>query len=119
VLAATNSRDWPHVATTTETSVNFYQTTRRSDPEGSHLQIRHREKRKSHMVFLVSVMTQGFPSRPDNSDATGPSAKVKFWRALISWLLNFNFFISFSKSEEHFNLHALGISRQGRVTLKF
>jgi hypothetical protein len=34
-------------ASTTETSVNFYQTTRRNNPEDSHLHTCHREDLKS------------------------------------------------------------------------
>jgi hypothetical protein len=37
-----------------KTSVNFYQTTRRNDPEDSHLLTRHRENLKSHNIFDVS-----------------------------------------------------------------
>jgi hypothetical protein len=33
---------------TSETPVNFYQTTRRNIPEGSHLHTRRRENLKSH-----------------------------------------------------------------------
>jgi hypothetical protein len=36
-------------ASTSETSVNFYQTTRRNIPEDSHLHARRREKLKSHI----------------------------------------------------------------------
>jgi hypothetical protein len=35
-------------ANTSETSVNFYQTTRRNNPEDSHLLTRCRENVKSH-----------------------------------------------------------------------
>jgi hypothetical protein len=35
------------VVSTTETSVNFYQTTRRNTPEDSHFHTRRREKLKS------------------------------------------------------------------------
>jgi hypothetical protein len=35
-------------ANTSETSVNLYQTTRRNDPEDSHIHIRCRENLKSH-----------------------------------------------------------------------
>jgi hypothetical protein len=37
---------------TSETSVNFYQTTRRYNPEDSYLRIRHRENLKSYLYFL-------------------------------------------------------------------
>jgi membrane-bound lytic murein transglycosylase MltF len=35
-----------------ETSVNFYQTTRRNIPEDSHLHTRRRENLKSHYYFI-------------------------------------------------------------------
>jgi hypothetical protein len=35
-------------ASTSETSVNFYQTTRRNNPEDSQLRTRRRENLKSH-----------------------------------------------------------------------
>jgi hypothetical protein len=34
-----------------ETSVNFYQTTRRNSAEDSHLHTCHREKQKSHLAI--------------------------------------------------------------------
>jgi hypothetical protein len=34
-----------------ETSVNFYETTRRNNPEDSHLHTRRRENLKSHSGF--------------------------------------------------------------------
>jgi hypothetical protein len=34
---------------TSETSVNFYETTRRNIPEGCHLHTRRRENLKSHL----------------------------------------------------------------------
>jgi hypothetical protein len=37
-------------AITSETSVNFYQTTRRNKPEDSHFHTRRRENMKSHSV---------------------------------------------------------------------
>jgi hypothetical protein len=36
-----------------ETSVNFYRTTRRNNPEDNHLHIRRRENLKSHRVFSL------------------------------------------------------------------
>jgi hypothetical protein len=36
-------------ASISETSVNFYQTTRRNNPEDSHLLARRRENLKSHI----------------------------------------------------------------------
>jgi hypothetical protein len=39
-------------ASTSETSVNVYQTTRRNNPEDSHLHSRRSENLKSHMLFI-------------------------------------------------------------------
>jgi hypothetical protein len=38
-----------------ETSVNFYQTTRRNNPEVSHLHARRRENLKSHKCCTLAV----------------------------------------------------------------
>jgi hypothetical protein len=40
-------------ASTSETSVNFYQTTRRNNPEDSYLYTRRRENLKSHYFYLL------------------------------------------------------------------
>jgi hypothetical protein len=40
-------------ASTSETSVNFYQDTRRNNPEDNHLHARWRKNRKAHMVGPV------------------------------------------------------------------
>jgi hypothetical protein len=40
-------------ASTSETPENFYQTTRRNNPEDSHLHTRHRENLKSHRASFV------------------------------------------------------------------
>jgi hypothetical protein len=40
------------VVNTSETSVKFYQTTRRDIPEGSHLHTRRRENLKSHPNYM-------------------------------------------------------------------
>jgi hypothetical protein len=37
-------------ASTSETSVNFYRSTRSNNPEDSHLYIRHRENLKSQQI---------------------------------------------------------------------
>jgi hypothetical protein len=42
-------------AGTSETSVNFYQTTRSNNPEDSHLHTRRRENLKSHLVNLTDI----------------------------------------------------------------
>jgi hypothetical protein len=39
---------------TSETSVNFYQTTRRNNPEDSQLHTRYRETLKSHLKHNAS-----------------------------------------------------------------
>jgi hypothetical protein len=47
-------------ANTSETSVNFYQTTRRNNPEDSHLQTRRRENLKSHNMNLSLFAPEWF-----------------------------------------------------------
>jgi hypothetical protein len=42
---------------TSETSVNFYLTTRRNNPEDSHLHNRRRENLKSHMLHLFTKLS--------------------------------------------------------------
>jgi hypothetical protein len=42
-------------ANTSETSVNFYQTTRHNIPEDSHLHTRRRENLKSHLINNYSA----------------------------------------------------------------
>jgi hypothetical protein len=43
-------------ARTSETLVNFYQTTRHYNPEDSHLHTHHHENLKSHTVKLFSLL---------------------------------------------------------------
>jgi hypothetical protein len=43
-------------ASTSETSANFYQTTRRNIPEDSYLHTRRRENLKSHLGLLRSSL---------------------------------------------------------------
>jgi hypothetical protein len=43
-------------AITSETSVNFYQTTRRNHPEDNYLHIRRRENLKSHHYEALSFI---------------------------------------------------------------
>jgi hypothetical protein len=45
-------------ASTRETSLNFCQTTRRNNPEDSHLHTRSRENLKSHLVRDIVSDTQ-------------------------------------------------------------
>jgi hypothetical protein len=49
---------------TSETSVNFYQTTRRNNPDDSHLHTRRRENlNKISLRFTIILqLRQGFPS---------------------------------------------------------
>jgi hypothetical protein len=42
---------------TSETSVNFYQTTRRNILQDSHIRTRRRENLKSHVVYWKSKLT--------------------------------------------------------------
>jgi hypothetical protein len=41
-------------ARTSETLVNFYQTTRRYNPEDSHLHTRRRENLKSYLMYDIT-----------------------------------------------------------------
>jgi hypothetical protein len=43
-------------ASTSETSVNFYQTTLRNNPDDSHLHNRRRDNLKSHKGKVVAVV---------------------------------------------------------------
>jgi hypothetical protein len=45
-------------ASTFGTSANFYQTTRRNNPEDSHLHIRRRENLKSHALSDFPLISQ-------------------------------------------------------------
>jgi hypothetical protein len=42
---------------TSETSVNFYQTTRRYNPEDSHLHTHRRENLKSYIIVLIFYLS--------------------------------------------------------------
>jgi hypothetical protein len=44
-------------ASTSETSVNFYQTTWRNNPEDSHLHTRRRENLRFHNKKYVSIIS--------------------------------------------------------------
>jgi hypothetical protein len=50
VLAASIIAPMIKAASTSETFVNFYQTTRRYNPEDSHLRTHRRENLKSHII---------------------------------------------------------------------
>jgi GrpB-like predicted nucleotidyltransferase (UPF0157 family) len=52
VRTASIIRAMMEAASTSETSVNVYQTTGRYNPEFSHFHIRRREKLKSHVAIL-------------------------------------------------------------------
>jgi hypothetical protein len=54
VIAASIIRAMMEAASTSETSVNFYQTTWCKKPEDSHLHTRHRENLKSHQEAMLS-----------------------------------------------------------------
>jgi hypothetical protein len=55
VLAASIIRAIASEASTVETSVKFYQTARRSNPEDRHLRTRRRENLKSHLYKVIST----------------------------------------------------------------
>jgi hypothetical protein len=60
-----------------EESVNFYQTTRRNNPEDSHLHIRRRENLKSHC--LCTVTTDFVSRKADTQNAfSGPGAILRY-----------------------------------------
>jgi hypothetical protein len=44
-------------ASTSETSVNFYQTTRRYNPEDSHLHARRSENHKSYLLSFLQIQS--------------------------------------------------------------
>jgi hypothetical protein len=48
VIGASIKRTMMEATSASETSVNFYQTARRKNPEDRHLHTRHRESLKSH-----------------------------------------------------------------------
>jgi hypothetical protein len=50
-------------ARSSETLVNFYQTTRRYNPEDSHLRINHRENLKSYSVVCLFTLNQLRPAQ--------------------------------------------------------
>jgi hypothetical protein len=54
-------------ASTSQTSVNFYQTTRRYNPEDSHLHTRRRENIRSYLANLYGEAT--LPHRPDDGSS--------------------------------------------------
>jgi hypothetical protein len=43
------------VASTSETPAKFYQTTRRNNPEESHLHTRDSENLKSHIIIQIGI----------------------------------------------------------------
>jgi hypothetical protein len=47
-------------ASTSETLVNFYRTTRRAIPEDCHLQTRRRENLKSHLMHIFLYLNKNF-----------------------------------------------------------
>jgi hypothetical protein len=49
-------------ASTSETSLNYYQTTLRNNPEDSHIHTRRRENPKSHNPIIILMMYQNVVS---------------------------------------------------------
>jgi hypothetical protein len=43
-------------ASASETSINYYLTTRRNNPEDSHLHTRRRENLKSHVFLKIKIL---------------------------------------------------------------
>jgi hypothetical protein len=52
-------------ASTPETSVNFYQTTRSNIPEDRHLHTSHRENAKSHLIICFKFVGNGAEEEVD------------------------------------------------------
>jgi hypothetical protein len=69
-------------AGTTETSVNFYQTIRRNNPEDSHLHTRRRENLKSHKSFETSNL---WPFGKKNTKITIKMQKMHFLRVVAGY----------------------------------
>jgi hypothetical protein len=69
-------------ATTSETSVNFYQTTRRNNTEDCHLHTRRRENLKSRMETVCSSETS--VSTYKSTRRYNPEDKHRFPRMLLS-----------------------------------
>jgi hypothetical protein len=65
-------------ASTSQTSVNSYQTTRRNIQEDSHLHIRRRENLKSHRIFSLFVIQLLYD--------TVSIAEAMDYRTRYSWL---------------------------------
>jgi hypothetical protein len=64
-------------ASTSETSVNFYETTRRNNPEDIHLHTRHRENPKSEIIIRFNgahTHTHADAKRAKNHQRFGRSA---------------------------------------------
>jgi hypothetical protein len=59
VLAASTALKM-EAASTTETSVNFYQTTQRKNSEDSYLHTGHHEDLKSHIIILAQGCNDGY-----------------------------------------------------------
>jgi hypothetical protein len=78
-------------ASTYETSVNFYQTTRRNNPEDSHLHTRWRENLKSYFVCaclsgprITSRHWQYWGmKRQESGSLTSHIQKSRLWRELL------------------------------------
>jgi hypothetical protein len=57
---------------TSQTSVNFYQATRRNNPENSHLHTRRPENLRSHLVKTFPVIRRGTQRFMFSEPANGP-----------------------------------------------
>jgi hypothetical protein len=68
---------------TSETSVNFYQTTRRNNPEGSHLHTRRRENLKSQQGAITSILSQRSTLLGNQTEVSVHTSSVI--SAAVSW----------------------------------
>jgi hypothetical protein len=68
------------VASTSETSVNFYQTTRHNNPEGSHLHTRRRENLKSDLCTCwVMLESSNFANTANRYSALRIQITTPLW----------------------------------------
>jgi hypothetical protein len=73
VLAASIISTMMEAASTTETSLNLYQTTRRNNPEDSHRHTRRRENLKSYLEYLLPCpQNPAFRPHPEPLESNSP-----------------------------------------------
>jgi hypothetical protein len=84
-------------ARTSETLVNFYQTTRRYNPEDSHLRTHHRENLKSYLVNLSGDIVHRCVRRFETLIALTMEA-AKTSETLVNFYQKTAIFVKFMKS---------------------